>query len=147
MIYNCVMDVEDLTAKEVACYYFRGCGVEVIGNEIENIVDAQFVNMADDKRTCTLRVKMTSPLVVNTILKNTKLLKEENQIYHPDYDTTVNYKFAESFITKDRTIAEQEERKKLVVELRQKINSEPLKKWIIKYGKVIAVGDFIKSKS
>ena len=30
---------------------------------------------------------------------------------------------------KDRTVAEQEERRKLVSELRQKIASEPLKKW------------------
>ena len=149
MIYNCVMDDKDLTAKEAAGFYFRGCGVRVIENEHESIVDAQFVNMADDKRTCTLRVKMISPLVVSTILKNCKLLKEVNHVYHPDYDTTVSvdYKFAESFITKDRTVAEQEERKKLVVELKQKINSEPLKKWIIKFGKVIAVGDFTKSKS
>ena len=147
MIYNCVMDMNDLTPRDYANYYFKSCGVDAISDQEENIVDAQIVNMADDKRTCTLRVKMISSLVVETILKNTRFLKEVNAIYHPDYDKSVNYKYAESYITKDRTIAEQEERKKLVIELKQKIKSEPLKKWIIKFGKVIAVGDFIKSKT
>ena len=49
---------------------------------------------------------------------------------------------------KDRTVAEQEERRKLVSELRQKIASEPLKKWpwlmVIRFEKIESVGDFTK---
>ena len=35
-------------------------------------------------------------------------------------------------------------RRKLVSELRQKIASEPLQKWVIKFGKIESVGDFTK---
>ena len=41
-------------------------------------------------------------------------------------------------------IAEQEERRKLVSELRERIASDLGKKWVIRFGKVEAVGDFIQ---
>ena len=50
-----------------------------------------------------------------------------------------------SYISRDRTITEQEERRKLVIELKEKIASDSAKRWVIKYGKVLAVGEFIQS--
>ena len=57
-------------------------------------------------------------------------------------DAQAEYHYGTSFITKDRTVAEREERRKLVSELRQKIESDRSKKWVIRFGRVEAVGDF-----
>ena len=47
-----------------------------------------------------------------------------------------------TYITKDRTVAaDQEERRKLVSDLRQNIAS-PLKKWVIRFGKIESAGDY-----
>ena len=89
-----------------------------------------------------------SPLVVNTILKDANLLKDQNDgLSLWPHDEDAQYHYNDSFITMDRTLAQQEERRTLVVELKRKIASEPLKKWIIKFGKIIAVGDYIKNNS
>ena len=147
MIYNCLRCSGDDSATEVAKTYFMTCGVRSIASIGERVVDADFVKTSEDGRTCSLRVKMDSPWVVNTILRDAKLLKEVNSELTgawTDDDEAVYY-YRDSFITKDRTAAEQEERRKLVSELRQKIASEPSKKWVIRFGKVEAVGDFIKS--
>ena len=59
-------------------------------------------------------------------------------------DAEVVYHFGISFITKDRTVsvAEREERRKLVAELRQKIDSDRSRKWVIRFGTVETVGAF-----
>ena len=47
-----------------------------------------------------------------------------------------------TYITKDRTVAaDQEERRKLVSDLRQNIAS-PLNKWVIRFGKIESAGDY-----
>ena len=89
---------------------------------------------------------MDSPWVVNTLLRDAKLLKSYNNEMSGMWtdDTEAEYYYRDSFITKDRTVAEQEERRKLVSELRERIVSDSGKKWVIRFGKVEAVGDFIK---
>ena len=71
------------------------------------------------------------------------VMKTTNETKESD-DTEAEYYYRDSFITKDRTVAEQEERRKLVSELRERIASDSGKKWVIRFGKVEAVGDFIK---
>ena len=56
------------------------------------------------------------------------------------------YKWNNSYINKDRTVAEREERRILVTEQKEKIASEPTKRWVIKFGRVFAEGAFV-SKS
>ena len=80
-----------------------------------------------------------SPSVVKPIVENAKLLKdhtEKSSVCSLDEDAVHHYKH--SYITMDRTIPQQEERRKLVIELKDKIASEPSMKWIInKFGKLL----------
>ena len=143
MIYNCLRCSVDDSAKEVAKTYLMTCGVKSIESVYERVVNADFVRTSDDGRTCTVRVTMDSPWVVNTLLRDAKLLKEVNNEMSGIWsDTEAVYYYGTSFITKDRTVAEREERRKLVAELRQKIDSDRSKKWVIRFGKVESVGAF-----
>ena len=146
MVYNCLRCSVNDSALDVAKTYLMTCGVPTIEAEHERVVDAAFVKKSEDGRTCTVRVKMDSPWVVNTLLRDAKLLKSYNNEMSGMWtdDTEAEYYYRDSFITKDRTVAEQEERRKLVSELRERIASDSGKKWVIRFGKVEAVGDFIK---
>jgi len=146
MIYNCLlMSKEDsYSAKDAANDYLFGCSIPSIAGVWDKVKDAKFVKVAEDRKTGTVCATMTSPLVVNTILKDAKLLKDQtSKNCSWDYDEDAAYQWSSSFITIDRTPAQQEERRKLVEEQKKQIALEPKKKWIInRFDRVISVGDF-----
>ena len=144
MIYNCVNRNIGDSAKHAAMEYLESCNVPSISGVWRQVVDAKFLKVADDGKTGTVRAAMKSPLIVNTILKDAKLLKDDDagQYLWP-HDEDDQYYYKNSYITMDRTFSQQEERRKLVAELKQKIISDPSKRWVIRYSQVVAVGDFI----
>ena len=145
MIYNCVITNKEYSAKEAASHYLFGSTIPSFMNAWQKVKDAKFVKVAEDGKTGTVCATMTSPLVVNTILKDAKLLKDRTSKDYewPDDDEDATYQWSSSFITIDRTLAQQEERRKLVEEQKKQIASEPGKKWIInRFNRVISVGDF-----
>ena len=52
------------------------------------------------------------------------------------------YCYGDSYITMDMTVAEQGERGNLVLKLSQKLTSEPLKKMVIRFGKIESMGEW-----
>ena len=68
--------------------------------------------------------KMDSPFVVSALLRDAKLLRSTNNELSGTWNDDSVYCYGDSYITQDRTVAEQEERRKLVSELRQKIASD-----------------------
>ena len=81
------------------------------------------------------------------MLKDAKLLVKDGNILKAWDNIAKLYKYERSYISRDKTITEQEERRKLVIKLKEleKIASDSSKIWVIKYGKVLAVGEFIHS--
>lgn len=152
MIYNCVIHPHDAKddpteedAKEVAKTYLGSCNVPSIEQYQERVADAVFVNKSENGRSCTLRVVMDNQWIVNAILKDARLMKDSIAEAGSWGDHHV-YKWKDSYINKDRTVAEREERRILVTEQKEKIASEPTKRWVIKFGRVFAEGAFV-SKS
>ena len=68
----------------------------------------------------------------------TKLLKTSDSNKFGDR----TFDFSRSFVSKDRTRVEQEEHRKLIVELKLKIREDPSIRWIIKFGRVQSGGIF-----
>jgi len=73
MIYNCVITNKEYSAKEAASHYLFGSTIPSFMNAWQKVKDAKFVKVAEDGKTGTVCATMTSPLVVNTILKDAKL--------------------------------------------------------------------------
>jgi len=144
MIYNCLIMAKEDSAKDAVEDYLSCCDIPSIAGVKDKVKDAKFVKVAEDGKTGTICATMTSPLVVNSILKDAKLLKDETNEFNAwDYDEDAKYQWSSSFITIDRTLAQQEERRKLVEEQKKQIALEPKKKWIInRFNRVISVGDF-----
>lgn len=144
MIYNCLIVAKEDSAKDAVEDYLSLCDIPSIAGVKDKVKDAKFVKVAEDGKTGTICATMTSPLVVNSILKDAKLLKDETSEFSAwDYDEDAKYQWSSSFITIDRTLAQQEERRKLVEEQKKQIALEPKKKWIInRFNRVISVGDF-----
>lgn len=139
MIYNCPLVVLSVEPKEAAEYYLGSCGVPSIHQYYERVVEAHFVKT--EGHFCTLRVVMDSQWIVNAILKDAKLLKESTDVIELGREN-IEYWFKNSFITKDRTPAERDERRKLVKEQKVRIAAEPKKRWVIRNEGVFAEGVF-----
>ena len=142
MIYNAPICSSEANPYDLAVWYLKNCGVDSIEALADRVVDAQYVKILD-KQFCHLRVVMKNQWVVNAVLKDAKLLKDGNIIKAWDNYKNTSYRYDTSYISRDRTITEQEERRKLVIEQKEKIASDSSKRWVIKYGKVLAVGEFI----
>ena len=123
----------------------KNCGIDSIEALADRVVDAQYVKLSENAKLCHLRVVMKNQWVVNAVLKDAKLLMHDGNILEAWDNSKSRYAYKTSYISRDRTITEQEERRKLVLELKKKIASDSSKRWVIKYGKVLAVGEFIQS--
>ena len=73
----------------------------------QKVVDAAFVKTSKDGRSCSLRVKMDSPFLVNALFRDAKLLRSTNNELIRRLERGLVYCYADSNITKDRTVAEQ----------------------------------------
>ena len=129
-------------AVDAAKFYFEACGVDSYCFQMDKIVDAQFMKISEDKTTCNIRVIMSNPWVVRTLLRDAPLLKTEGANLSNCFDRNDNFSFAKTYISKDRTLAEQEKHRKLVLELKEKIKDDNSIRWIIKFGKVQAGGAY-----
>lgn len=142
IIYNVSYDKENpVMALEYAKDYFNSCGVTSYYLEQQKIVDAQFLSVSEDNGTCNLRVVMNNPWVVRTLLSDARKLKSSDSKLFRGLD----FDFSKTYISRDMTRAERDKHRQLIIELKNKITEDPTTRWIIKFGRVQAGGDFIKS--
>ena len=78
-----------------------------------------------------IRVHFSSEAIATTVLKNAWKLKRTH------YYTSV-------YIAPDRTVAERNDRAKLVEQLKENIKHHPKTKWVIRRGKVVDDGEWKK---
>ena len=141
IIYNVSYDkVNPVMALKYAKDYFNSCGVTSYYLEQEKIVDAQFLSISEDRRTCSLRVVMSNPWVVRALLSDARKLKTTDSTSYRGQA----FDFTKTYISKDMTKAEQDKHRLLILELKNKIRDYPSTKWIIQFGRVQDGGEFIK---
>ena len=98
-----------------------------------------FVNLKfDDLADLTLKLA--------TQLNDVRGILKDSSAQTSNWGDDQVYKWKDSYINKDRTVAEREGRRILVTEQKEKIASEPTKRWVIQFGRVFAEGAFV-SKS
>ena len=142
IIYRVAYDKDNpIRASDCAAEYFRSCGIAQFHLECDKIVDAQYLNVSPDQTTCNIKVFMTNPLVVRSLLSVTRQLRTTESDMFPGKQ----FDFSTTYVHKDRTLLEQTEHRTLVLELKKKISEDPLTKWIIKFGRIEAGGDFIRT--
>ena len=73
---------------------------------------------------------LTNPVLVAKALRNAKHLKDKGIGYSNVY------------VTPDRTPEQQQKQKELVNKLKKKIEAHPLRRWVIKGGKIMDGGQF-----
>ena len=141
IIYNVSYDsVNPVTALEYAKSYFNSCGLPSYYSEQKEIIHAQFLSVSEDKSTCNLRVVMSNPWAVRTLLRDAKKLKTtESKLFRG-----LSFDFSRTYISKDMTKAEQDKHKQLIIDLKTKIREDDSIRWIIRFGKVQNGGPFIK---
>jgi len=139
IIYNVSYD-KPVMALEYAKDYFNSCGLTSYHLEQKKIVDAHFLSVSEDKSTCNLRVVMSNPWVVRTLLSDAKKLKTtESKLFRGK-----SFDFGRSYISKDMTKSEQDKHKLLIIDLKNAIKEDDSIRWVIRNGRVQAGGVFIK---
>ena len=142
IIYNVPHDKDTpVMALTYAKEYFDSCGITSYYLNQGKIMDAQFLSISEDKTMCNLRVIMNNPWVVRTLLSDARKLKTSEATTF----RTQTIDFSKTYVSKDMTKTEQEINRKLVLELKRNINNDPSTRWIIKFGRVQAGGQFIRS--
>ena len=114
------------TARDAAEEFFGSAPLEVFEDNKDHIVDAHFLSeVSEGTKTCSLRVVMSKPWVVRSLLRDAHLLKTKGCML-----------YRKTYVKPDRTFQEQQQHRLLVAELKDKIKSDSKTKWIIKSGKV-----------
>lgn len=125
IIHNTTVNVANASPLATARYYFKSCGVASYSQNFDKIIDAQYEQISQDGKTCSVRCVMSSPSIVTRLLADTKLLMAEG---------------ANCFVTKDRTSEELEEHKRMVREKVEKINSELIN--VKRWSRRVSTGDY-----
>ena len=136
MVYDLPYTYPD-SGKAIDCAqeFFEQCDVDIFHDNHDRIVDAQFISeVAEGVKTCSLRVVMSNPWVVRGLLKDAHLLKTDGPRM-----------YKKTYVKPDRTFSEQQQHRQLVLELKDKIKSDPTTRWIIKSGKVQSGGAYNSS--
>ena len=139
IIYHVAYDkTNPMRASDCAKEYFGSCGVALFHLERDKIVDAQFLSVSPDQTTCNIKVMMTNHMVVRSLLSVARQLKTT------DSDTFCDkqFDFTRTFVSKDRTKSEQEQHRKLILDLKLKISEDPSTRWVIKFGRIQSGGKF-----
>ena len=127
-----------MRASDCAKEYFGSCGVALFHLERDKIVDAQYLSVSPDQTTCNIKVMMTNPMVVRSLLSVTRQLKTTES----DTFCDKQFDFTRTFVSKDRTKSEQEQHRKLILDLKLKISEDPSIRWVIKFGRIQSGGRF-----
>lgn len=127
-----------MRASDCAKEYFGSCGVALFHLERDKIVDAQYLSVSPDQTTCNIKVMMTNPMVVRSLLSVTRQLKTTES----DTFCDKQFDFTRTFVSKDRTKSEQEQHRKLILDLKLKISEDPSIRWVIKFGRIQSGGKF-----
>ena len=137
ILYRVAYDKNKLIrASDHAKEYFKSCGITHFHLESDKIVDAEYLKISGDR--CDLKVLMTSPLVVRNLLSVSRQLKttESHSCFDKPFD------FGTTFVSKDRTKHEQQQHARLVREMKERIKKDKNIKWVIRYGRVEAAGEW-----
>ena len=70
------------------------------------LVDAQFLKISDDKKTCNVRVVMSNTWIVRSLLRDARLLKTEGVGHAGKFKLRRIFSFKKTYVTKDRTLSE-----------------------------------------
>ena len=139
IIYHVPYDKDDpIRASDCATEYFKSCGIPQFHLECDKIVDAQYLSISPDQTTCNIKVFMSNPLVVRSLLSVTRQLKTTDRVMFRKKP----FDFSTTYVHKDRTFLEQTQHRKLVLEIKKKISEDPSTKWVIKFGSIEAGGTF-----